>query len=345
MYKSLSQYDTKTSSSFETRINVVKRVVESKRRIKKVCSYYHVSRSSVHRWVKRYDGTDESLMLKSHKPHSIHPKSVSAEFVALVLNKHRRCPDKSPFLIWVEIMKSKRFKHCFMSVLRVLQRNNAYKKYETKPKKNLHTQVYDTPEVVGIKWQMDVKHVPKACKSQLNDENKYYQYTVLDEHSRERYLYFSNELSMYEVVNALIEAIEYFGYIPNEIQTDNGFEFTDSATRKEKGKNIRSYDNLLEKFCKKYDIVHHLIRPRTPEHNGKVERSHRIDQEYFYDKLKFYDLEDLRAQGQKWNKKYNHMPKFILNFKSPHEVTVACLQRLGYSSDRGISKCVISFVS
>ena len=71
-----------------------------------------------------------------------------------------------------------------------------------------------------------------------------------------------------------------------------------------------------------YGIVHKYISPRTPEHNGKVERSHRIDQDKFYRTLKFYSLDDLRKQGKVWNKKYNNMPRFILKCKTPNEIEI-----------------------
>ena len=49
----------------------------------------------------------------------------------------------------------------------------------------------------------------------------------------------------------------------------------------------------LTKHCKKLGIKHKLIPPRTPWHNGKVERSHRNDQRYFYDLETFKNIDDL----------------------------------------------------
>lgn len=97
---------------------------------------------------------------------------------------------------------------------------------------------------------------------------------------------------------ALKYAKKYFGCLPKEIQTDNGFEFSDKVRRNKDGKNSREYDNCLEMFLTKNKIKHHLIRPRTHEHNGNVERSHRIDQDKFYRTLKFYSLKDLKKQGK-----------------------------------------------
>lgn len=44
-----------------------------------VCRKYHISRISLWRWNKKYDGTNESLMDKSHRPHSKHPNSHTYE--------------------------------------------------------------------------------------------------------------------------------------------------------------------------------------------------------------------------------------------------------------------------
>ena len=85
---------------------------------------------------------------------------------------------------------------------------------------------------------------------------------------------------------------------------------------------------LLDSFCQRQGIVHKLIRPRTPEHNGKVERSHRIDQERFYRTLSFHSLGDLREQGSRWMKRYNSTPRMALGLKTPDQVEFAKLGEL-----------------
>lgn len=37
-----------------------------------VCRRYHISKASLMRWNKKFDGTKESLLDKSHKPHTPH---------------------------------------------------------------------------------------------------------------------------------------------------------------------------------------------------------------------------------------------------------------------------------
>lgn len=151
--------------------------------------------------------------------------------------------------------------------------------------------------------------MPKEYVSIQNNYNRYYQYTILDECSRKRFLCYCKEHSMYETVKALIGRIKFFGYKPLLIQTDNGFGFIDRtiASDKKEKKNIKI--NYIESCLVKQQVEHKFIRPRTHEHNGKVERSHRIDQEKFYRYLKFYSFGDLCKQGAIWNIKYNKLPK------------------------------------
>ena len=114
-------------------------------------------------------------------------------------------------------------------------------------------------------------------------------------------------------VDFIIRCINFFRYKPFEIQTDNGTEFT---WNQEKMKVIHPLDD----FCIKNNIYHHKIKPRTPRHNGKVERSHRNDNERFYSFLKFFSLGDLRYQAKIYLKRSNNIPMSVLNYKTPNEM-------------------------
>ena len=160
------------------------------------------------------------------------------------------------------------------------------------------------------KLQMDVKVVPRACTVGTDDE-KFYQYTILEEASRKRFIKAYKEQSGYSTVDFVNEAIRFFGYRPKIIQTDNGSEFTNTR----KTRRIHTFDL----FCQARNIHHQLLRPRTPWHNGKVERSHRNDQERFYNGLKFYSYEDLQRQMRTYLYRSNLIPMRILGWKSPQE--------------------------
>ena len=83
----------------------------------------------------------------------------------------------------------------------------------------------------------------------------------------------------------------------------------------------------LDELCIEEGIYHHKIKPRTPRHNGKVERSHRSDNERFYNTLKFYSLEDLRHQAKLYLKRSNNIPMAVLNYKTPKEQRIFLLNQ------------------
>ena len=66
--------------------------------------------------------------------------------------------------------------------------------------------------------------------------------------------------------------------------------------------------SLFEARLKELGIRHKLIRPFTPRHNGKVERSHRKDNKYFYATHKFYSFEDFKKQLSVHLRWYNSFP-------------------------------------
>lgn len=272
-----------------------------------VCRRYHISKASLMRWNKQYDGTRESLEPKSHRPRTPHPNAHTEEELKWIQNLHKRNPHISICEMYGKLLERGYTRH-IGSLYRVFVRLGYREKVESTKKKSRHLGHYDTPTELGRKWQLDVKYVPKICYVG-EYENTFYQYTMIDEASRERFIYPYKEASGYSTVDFVKRAIRYFGYAPEIIQTDNGGEFTNTR----KTNRIHAFD----KFCAQQHIVHKLNRPRTPWHNGKVERSHRSDQERFYNFLRFYSYEDLVKQMQQYLYRSNRIPMSVLKWKSP----------------------------
>lgn len=196
------------------------------------------------------------------------PNSHTEKELAWIQNYHRRNPHISVCELYGKLRTQKWYSRHPGSLYRVYCRLGfTIKAPSTKKKRK--AQPYDTPAHLGVKWQMDVKYVPSAFYSGQVPQ-KFYQYTVIDEASRERFLYPYMEQSSYSTIDFLKRAISYFGYKPQILQTDNGSEFT----------HLKKTDRThpLDILCKELHIEHKRIRPRTPGHNGKVERSHRNDQ-------------------------------------------------------------------
>ena len=272
-----------------------------------VCRRYHISKSSLMRWNKKFDGTKEYLVDKSHRPKSPHPNAHTEQEIKWIRDLHRRNPHISVCELYGKLRTEKGYSRHPGSLYRVFVRLG-YSSKTPSTKKMSKPKPYDTPIELGVKWQMDVKYVPTICYTG-NIPQKFYQYTVLDEASRERFIYPYMEQSSYSTIDFVKRCIDHFGYIPQIIQTDNGSEFTHAKKTKR--------THPLDTLCNELKIEHKLIRPRTPQHNGKVERSHRNDQERFYNFLNFYSYEDLKTQMKRYLYRSNRIPMQVLGWKSP----------------------------
>lgn len=93
-------------------------------------------------------------------------------------------------------------------------------------------------------------------------------------YSRYRYVEAFEEHSSYSSAIFLEHMLKAFKFPVECVQTDNGAEFTKRLCP---GK---ATPTMFENQLKKHGIEHKLIRPYIPRHNGKVERSHRKDNEY-----------------------------------------------------------------
>lgn len=267
-----------------------------------VAHRYHCTVRTVYRWKSRYDGTLASLENRSCRPHSVHPNAHTEEETDLILRLVRRNPGIGLNELYGKL-QGRGYRRHFVSLYRLLRRMGYYQSktvrepYKPKP--------YHTPEAIGVKWQMDVKYVPTECNVGKDPfARQFYQYTVIDEASRERFICAYQEQSSYSTVDFVRKAFRHFGYIPQTIQTDNGTEFTHI------GKTDRIHP--LDRLCRHYGIRHQLIKPRTPRHNGKVERSHRNDNERFYRTLRFYCFEDLQKQMTAYLYRSNRIPGRVL---------------------------------
>ena len=73
----------------------------------------------------------------------------------------------------------------------------------------------------------------------------------------------------------------------------------------------------MDKVLEKWGVEHVLIPPRTPWHNGKVERSHRNDQRYFYDWETFRSVDELNEKLRIHLEWSNNKTMRTLGRKSP----------------------------
>lgn len=283
-----------------------------------VCKKSRCTERSLWRWKAQYNGTLESLANRSSRPITPHKLSHTAEERAAIVAIFTEHPDIS-YTEALGILRTEHaYKRTYGGFYRYVVKNHLRPVKQTE---EYIPQPYETPEYIGVKWQMDVKYVPRACNHGKFAKEWIYQYTMIDEATRERFLFPYKEKSGYSTVDFVKRAIVYFGYAPQTIQTDNGTEFTNPKGTGEGKKH--ALDILLDRL----GIRHQLIRVYTPRHNGKVERSHRTDSEFFYKTLTFETYEELKEKMAAWVVRYNNRPHSALRNKEGKRVWLTPLQK------------------
>ena len=282
--------------------------------VTKAAIHYGTNRQYIYRWKKRYDGTLQSLADRSHRPHS-HPNQHTEAELKLIRDMRRRNPNTGLVVFWVKL-RQRGYTRSISGLYRVLTRSGqmAVKlpnpKYIPKP--------YEQMQYPGQRIQIDVKFVPSACLVGEAAGQKFYQYTAIDEYSRFRFLEAFEEHSTYSSAEFIKHVVKAFPYAIECVQTDNGLEFTNRFSAMPTKKK-----NLFEKTLAELGIRHKLIRPFTPRHNGKVERSHRKDNEEFYASHTFFSFRDFKVQLARRQRQYNNFPMRPLAWRSPLQVLSA----------------------
>ena len=281
--------------------------------VTKAAIKFKMHRKTIYRWREKYDGTAKSLKNKSRRPHS-HPNQHTEEEIKKIKDYKYKNKETGLVVLWVKLRKAG-YTRSITSLYRVMQRLGIYNKTPSK-KKEYEPKPYQQMTYPGERVQIDVKYVPaKSLTKEVKErDGKYYQYTAIDEYTRKRVLWASKEQSTSASTEFIKIIMKKFPFKIECIQTDNGFEFTNrlnwQGTKKK---------TMFENKLKELGINHKLIKPKTPRHNGKVERSHRKDQERFYHNRVFVNFEDFKEKLRHWMREYNNFPMRPLNWMSPNQ--------------------------
>lgn len=272
---------------------------------------YQEHLSNIKRWCKQYDGRWQSLICKSRRPHS-HPKqhTLSEEADIKAVWTMHGC--KGIDYVYSILAKDYAYKRTIWGLFHALRRLDLIKKPKGKGRRNYRQ--CSACEIPGEKIQIDVKVVPAYCirgKHRIAGK-KMYQWTAIDECTRWRFIYGFEEHTPENSVKFLKKLVKRFPFEIMCVQTDNGTEFTYKFISDDK-------KCPFEILLKELGIKHRLIKPRTPWHNGKVERSHSMDQRYFYEYEHFRDMDDLNVKLANHLDFTNNKPMRIFNGKSPND--------------------------
>ena len=276
--------------------------------VAKVCPH---SVRSLKRWKKAYKAHGmQGLIPKSTEPKTQPnetPIRVKEEVIAL-RKQTRLCALK---LHWR--LKKQRLIVPVSTIAKILKKEGLVRTYRKRKIKYKYIRAKRQP---GELLEMDVKYVPGAIQGL-----RYYQYTVIDTASRWRHLEVFDEQSTHHSIRMMKIVMEKFPYKIQSIKTDNHSTFTNYYT----GMNKRSDMTVktvhaLDEWCAQHNIIHYLIDPGKPAQNGTVERSHREDEEKFYQKNSFRTALVLKKKIRYWNEYYNNLEHCGLDGKTPNEV-------------------------
>lgn len=274
---------------------------------------YHTSRQQIKRWRDRYDGSIRSLEPKSRRPKS-HPNQHTAKELELIKKTHGRYKRYGYAEVYVKLI-DKGYTRSFGSLKKQvkklkLEHNEVIKQRRRYPKSKYKKLEASYP---GQYVQLDIKYVPMECLEKEVANKRYYQITAVDIYSRKRILKIVDEQSTYETSKFVWMLEKKMGFKIHLIQTDNGSEFVNLSNGSKK-------ETLFEDTLRKLKIAHKRTRPYSPWQNGIVERSHKLDNEMFYENRTFKTKEELVKATQRYNARYNNIHRQVLGFKSPNKV-------------------------
>lgn len=297
--------------ALEERLRWVLPIVKGEIRLCEAAKVFAGGQRTLERWVKAYrDNGKAGLMPKSTKPKS-HPNETpirTKERIIELRKKSRLCAKKLNYKLRKEGIKIHD-----RTIGKIIKAEGLERKYRVRKVKYKYLKL---PLAPGELVEVDIKYVPSKIRGK-----RYYQYTAIDCASRWRHLEVFDCDGNSETLRFVSKILEIAPFRIKAIKTDNGTCFTNHYVGYKKSANpINPKLHDLDLFCQAHNIIHYLIDPGKPAQNGKVERSHRTDQEMFYDGREFKTALGLRRAIKIWNTAYNNLEHCSLDGKTPNEV-------------------------
>jgi len=295
----------------EERLRWVLPVFKKEVKLVDVAKISPYSKRSLERWLANYRKYgDKGLVPLSTSPKTSPLNETPIRVKERIIEERKRANLCAKKIHWR--LKKEGLSVPVRTIGKIIKQEGLVRKYRVKRIKYKYIRAERQP---GELIEIDVKYVPGRIKNK-----RYYQYTAIDTASRWRYLRIFEEQSNYHSVIFLKDIITKFKYKIESVKTDNGTVFTNRYNGTYKREDLSPKRlHFFDRCCAENNIVHYLIDPGKPAQNGTVERSHRTDQEMFYDKNRFRNIRDLEEKIKLWNKEYNNLEHCGLNGKTPLE--------------------------
>lgn len=295
----------------EERLRWVEMVENSGQKLKDIIKIFPHSGRTLKRWLSEYrEKGDAGLIPKSTAPKT-QPNETPIRIKEQVIELRKQTKLCAKKLHWR--LEKVGLVVPVSTIGKILKDEGLVRKYRIKKIKYKYIKA---ERQRGELVEIDVKYVPGHVAGK-----RYYQYTAIDVASRWRYLQVYEEETSHHSVRFLKEVMTKFKDKIQAVKTDNGPMFTNRYVGTYKRSDLSPKTlHALDRFCAEHNIIHYLIDPGKPAQNGYVERSHREDQEKFYEQNTFHSFGDLKKKIQIWNMEYNNLEHCGLNGKTPNEM-------------------------
>ncbi len=265
------------------------------KKVAPTCRYFGISRGTFYLWYHRYLALGaEGLRSKSSRPHKV-CRQIPKDIVDTVLLLRQQRGYGPRRMSWY--LKQKHNWYISKTTIWRLYKEHGLNRLGYKKRWRRYPQRYEKP-IPGDRIQIDVKFLEKLGL----EGRRYYQFTAIDDCTRYRVLRIydhNNVASATDFINQVKTALPF---AIKQVQTDNGSEFSEQFSW----------------HLQDLGITHRKTRIRSPEENGKVERSHRTDEEEFYRVNRFVSIQHCMRLLTQWEREYNERrPHMSLNGKTP----------------------------
>ncbi len=262
------------------RVRVLHHCEQVTRNVSQTCRFFGISRSLFYIWRDRYRQDGLAGLRDGPRGPRHHPFTTPAHIVALILQV-RRQRQYGPLRISLFLQRYHQVYVSPPTIQRILKRHRvprvSLKRYRPGPRRRREI------HVPGQSVQVDVKHLKLGGR-------RFYQFTAIDEATRYRVLRVYAHNSIKSATEFVEEVRRRLPMAVQRIQTDHGSEFGTDFTW----------------HLRDLGVIHRQIPRGYPQANGKVERSHRTDEDEFYRRVIFRTPAELAQKLRQWEHEYNH---------------------------------------
>ena len=300
---------TMPKSTKEEKLRWIKPILDKETSIKAMAKVCPFSIRSLKYWLTAFRGSGmEGLENKSRRPKT-NPNETPIrikERIIEIRNDKKQCAKK---ILWD--LEDENIHIHLNTISKIIKNEGLTRKYRTRKIKYNYDRI---PLRKGELVEIDVKFVPGRIEGR-----RYYQFTGINCESRWRYMQAYDNIDTVSAIAFLKELTSVADFKIMAVKTDNGSCFTNRYNGYYKSDLPFPRPHAFDVACSEFGIPHYLIDPGKPQQNAFVERSHRTDQQTFYDKSEFKSFEELKYKLRLWNMFYNDTKHCGLNGKTPNQ--------------------------